>query len=62
MGGRRHFLFLTSNKFEAPGKKPQTYHFSYMGQIKNEKTRQKVEFLKNVIDEILFLEEYANEC
>lgn len=33
-----------------------------MGQIKNEKTRQKVEFLKNVIDEILFLEEYANEC
>ncbi len=42
-------------------KKP-VHHFSYMGQIKNEKTRQKVEFLKNVIDEILFLEEYANEC
>ena len=34
--------------------------FSFMGELKSEKTKEKVDFLRNVIDEILFLEEYAN--
>lgn len=38
-----------------------THNFSFMGKVKNEKTRAKIELLKTVIDEILMLEEYANE-
>lgn len=34
--------------------------FSFMGNIKNPKTKEKVLLLKEVIDEILFLEDYAN--
>jgi len=34
--------------------------FSFMGELKSEKTKEKVSLLKNVIDEILFLEEYSN--
>lgn len=36
------------------------HNFSFMGNVKNEKTRKKIEFLKTVIDEIVFLEEYAD--
>lgn len=37
----------------------EQYHsFSFMGKVENEQTREKIEFLKNVIDELLFLEEY----
>lgn len=42
--------------------KQEEYHcFSFMGRVENEETRKKIEFLKEVIDEILFLEEYADE-
>lgn len=34
--------------------------FSFMGSIQNPKTKEKVLLLKEVIDEILFLEDYAN--
>ncbi len=37
-----------------------SHSFSFMGKVENEQTREKIEFLKNVIDEILFLEEYAD--
>lgn len=37
------------------------HNFSFMGKVKNEETKKKIEFLKSVIDEILMLEEYANE-
>lgn len=37
------------------------HNFSFMGQITNEKTREQLEFLKTVIDEIIVLEDYANE-
>lgn len=36
------------------------HNFSFMGQVKNEKTKKKIEFLQTVIDEILMLEEYAD--
>jgi len=34
--------------------------FSFMGELNSEQTKEKVGMLKEVIDEILFLEEYAN--
>ena len=36
------------------------HNFAFMGQIENEETKNKVELLKTVIDEILMLEEYAD--
>lgn len=36
------------------------HHFSFMGQVKNEETKKKIEILQTVIDEILMLEEYAD--
>lgn len=44
---------------DSPAK--EEHSFSFMGRIKNEKTREKVEILKDVIDEILLMEEYASE-
>lgn len=38
----------------------QSHSFSFMGKILNKNTREKVELLSNIIDEILLLEEYAN--
>ena len=38
----------------------QTHVFAFMGQVKNAQTKEKLEFLQIVIDEILVLEEYAN--
>jgi len=38
----------------------QVHNFAFMGQIENERTKNKIEFLQTVIDEILMLEEYAN--
>jgi len=35
------------------------HNFTFMGQVSNEETKKKIEFLKTVIDEILMLEEYA---
>ena len=37
-----------------------SHNFAFMGQIENEETKNKVELLKTVIDEILMLEEYAD--
>lgn len=37
------------------------HNFSFMGKVKNEETKKKIEFLKTIIDEILILEEYAGE-
>jgi len=34
--------------------------FSFMGKIKSETTKSKVDLLRTVIDEILFLEEYSD--
>ena len=39
----------------------EKHSFSFMGRIKNEQTREKIEILKDVIDEILLMEEYASE-
>lgn len=36
------------------------HNFSFMGQVKNEETKKKIEILQTVIDEILMLEEYAD--
>lgn len=47
---------LTNDVLQTPA-----HNFSFMGDVKNEKTRKKIEFLKTVIDEIVFLEEYADE-
>lgn len=33
------------------------HNFSFMGKVKNEETKKKIEFLKTVIEEILILEE-----
>lgn len=41
--------------------KDSIHNFSFMGQVKNETTKRKIETLQRVIDEILLLEEYANE-
>lgn len=41
--------------------KEPSHNFSFMGKVKNEETKKKIEFLKKVIDEILILEEYAGE-
>ena len=38
-----------------------THCFSFMGKVKNIETKRKIEFLQTVIDEILWLEEYADE-
>jgi len=34
--------------------------FAFMGQVENTQTKEKLEFLKTVINEILMLEEHAN--
>ena len=39
----------------------EEHSFSFMGRIKNEQTREKIEILKDVIDEILLMEEYVSE-
>ena len=36
------------------------HKFAFMGSLSNEKTKEKMELLKTVIDEIIMLEEYAN--
>ena len=36
------------------------HNFNFMGNVKKEETREKIEFLKTVIDEIIMLEEYAD--
>lgn len=37
------------------------HNFSFMGKVKSDETKKKIEFLQNVIEEILILEEYADE-
>ena len=37
------------------------HKFSFKGQVKNESIKQKIEILQKIIDEILLLEEYADE-
>lgn len=39
---------------------PEAHKFSFMGNVENEKTKEKIEILKTIIDEIMMLEEYAN--
>lgn len=41
-------------------KEPQEHRFSFMGRIENEETKEKIEILKAIIDEIIMLEEYEN--
>lgn len=36
------------------------HKFAFMGSLSNEKTKEKIELLKTVIDEIIMLEEYVN--
>ena len=36
------------------------HNFAFMGSLNNEKTKEKIELLKTVIDQIIMLEEYAN--
>lgn len=45
------YLLTTGMKQEA------VHNFSFMGKVKNEETKKKIEFLKTVIEEILILEE-----
>lgn len=45
---------------EVDDSQEQLPKFSFMGRINNPKTREKVTLLKEVIDEILYLEEYAD--
>ena len=47
---------LATTTVESP-----SHSFSFMGSIKNEKTKEKIMLLKDVINEILLLEDYANE-
>ncbi|SNS68662.1 hypothetical protein SAMN05446037_101718 [Anaerovirgula multivorans] len=37
------------------------HKFSFMGRVENEKTKEKIELLKTIIDEIIMLEEYVDE-
>ena len=37
------------------------HHFCFMGQVKDENTKRRIEVLQTVIDEILMLEEYVDE-
>lgn len=39
---------------------PEVHNFSFMGRVENEKTKEGIELLKTIIDEIMMLEEYAN--
>lgn len=38
---------------------PISHNFSFMGRVENEKTKEKIELLKTIIDEIILLEEYS---
>ena len=49
---------LINVKMQAPDLLPQ---FSFMGKIENKATKEKFDMLRHVIDELLFLEDYANE-
>lgn len=40
-------------------KEAATHKFSFMGRVENEKTKEKIEILKTIIDEIILLEEYS---
>lgn len=40
-------------------KESDTHNFSFMGRVENEKTKEKMELLKTIIDEIILLEEYS---
>lgn len=39
---------------------PVNHNFAFMGRVENEKTKEKMELLKTVIDEIIMLEEYSS--
>lgn len=39
---------------------PQAHKFSFMGRVESKKTKEGIEILKTIIDEIMMLEEYAN--
>ena len=49
---------LLNIKSQTPELSPQ---FSFMGKLKKEKTKEKVNLLRNVVDEILFIEDYLND-
>lgn len=48
-------LLAVNNTLQEP-----VHNFSFMGRVKNEDTKRKIEILQTVIDEILILEEYAD--
>ena len=41
-------------------KESEVHKFSFMGRVENDKTKEGIEKLKTIIDEIIMLEEYAN--
>jgi transcriptional regulator with XRE-family HTH domain len=38
----------------------QYHYFAFMGKVKNEDTKKKIDFIRTVIDEILLIEDYVN--
>ncbi len=41
-------------------KEAEVHNFSFMGNVENENTKEKIGLLRTIIDEIILLEEYAN--
>lgn len=42
------------------GNQRAEHNFSFMDRVKNEKTKEQIEFIKTVIDQIIMLEDYAS--
>lgn len=42
-------------------KNEMEHNFDFMGRVDNKETKEKIEFLKTVIDEIIMLEEYGDD-
>ena len=62
LGRIASFLNISTDELLARnGNMPQTHNFSFMGRIRNESTRDKIDLIKNVIDEIHLLEELSDE-
>jgi transcriptional regulator with XRE-family HTH domain len=50
----------TDSLLENKSEQSQERQFAFMGKIECEETRNKIDFIKTIIDEILWIEEYAN--
>jgi len=49
----------TDALLKSEGNNPSVESMAFMGSIKDEKTKEKIEFLRSIIDEILLLEELS---